>query len=189
MKKIYLLIVLMIGLMTLTGCQEEDCTQDAYCQLVSSKDYGKGVTAKTSDGGTAENPILLDVRNLNEDLELKSESYTYYKIEGTLNLNSKELELKNVSLVITGDLKGNSNAGVEGENFNLCVSGSIDDRIDIEDEHGTVIENGNCDDTLSSDGLEFRDGEVVEIPCSYVLPFIHTTANGTQWYYTLPNER
>jgi len=46
-------------------------------------------------------------------------------------------------------------------------------------DHGDL--EGKCE--VLSDGLEFKDGHVVKIDCGYELPFIHTTANGTQWLY------
>lgn len=47
--------------------------------------------------------------------------------------------------------------------------------------HGDT--EGECE-TLSTNGLEFKDGEVVEIDCKYDIPFIYTTENGTQWLYS-----
>ena len=51
-------------------------------------------------------------------------------------------------------------------------------------DHGDT--EGSCE-TLSDGGLNFSDGEVVEIACNYELPFIHTADDGSQWYFSSPN--
>lgn len=128
MKKV-LLLLLMFSFTTLTISCEDDCTQDAYCQLLSSQDYGKSDSSKTTGKTT-----LCHVTS--------NGSYQ------TIEVNDADVQ------------------------FHL--------------DHGDAL--GECG-TLSSNGLEFKDGEVVEIPCSYELPFIHITENGTQWYYTSPSNR
>jgi len=128
-----MLLVLFIGLFTLTSCQDE-CTQDALCTLVSSEDYGK--TSNTAKGLT------------------------------TVQVCHRILDNDGVTIIGYETLTIDSNALQPHLN------------------HGDV--QGECG-SLSSDSLEFKDGEVVEIPCSYELPFMHVTANGTQWLYSEPN--
>lgn len=123
MKRFYYLIVLLIGLTMVQSC-EDDCTQDAYCALLSSSDYGKTLSAK---GG--------------EKVYVCHNGETLY-----ISVNALQAHL----------------------------------------DHGDT--EGECS-TLSSTGLEFKDGAVVEIPCDYELPFIHVTTNGTQWWYGKPNDR
>jgi hypothetical protein len=41
---------------------------------------------------------------------------------------------------------------------------------------------GECE-SLSDGGLVFADGELVEISCSYNLPFIHVDENGASWLF------
>ena len=107
-----------MGIMLLIGCQD-DCTQDAYCQLVSSQNYGKTISVKGDD--------KIKVCHNGTTLEVNPNA-----LQGHLN-------------------------------------------------HGDT--EGACQ-VLSSNDLEFKDGEVVEIPCGYSLPFIHVTDNGAQWLYS-----
>lgn len=122
MKRIYLLLSL-IGLMTLS-CQD-DCTQEAYCQLVSTANY------KMSSGA------LITICHNGNTLQVSEQAY---------------------------QTEGHGQTHTDG----------------------TACSDGECP-TLSANGLEFRDGEIVEIPCSYELPFMHVAENGTQWYYSKPN--
>lgn len=122
MKKVTFLIVAIL-LVALVSCDKE-CTQDAYCQLISSQDYGKTASIKADDKVfVCHNGITIEI-----------------------------------------------------------LASSLQDHLD----HGDT--EGECS-TLSSTGLEFKDGEVVQIPCDYDLPFVHTTANGTQWWYGKPGDR
>ena len=50
-------------------------------------------------------------------------------------------------------------------------------------DHGDS--EGECP-TLSDGGLHFSDGNIVEIDCSYELPFIHVNDNGEQWLFESP---
>lgn len=45
---------------------------------------------------------------------------------------------------------------------------------------------GKCG-SLSTNGLIYADGKIVEIDCSYKLPFISTDNNGQQWLYERVN--
>lgn len=128
MKRFYYLILVLIGTVFMQSC-EDDCTQDAYCQLISTQDYGKSSSSKTA-GKT-----------------------TLCHVTGSGNYQTIEVN-------------------------NQAVQSHLD--------HGDTL--GECG-TLSTNELGFRDGEIVEIPCSYELPFLHTTENGTQWYYTSPSNR
>lgn len=49
--------------------------------------------------------------------------------------------------------------------------------------HGDT--EGPCK-TLSSNGLEFSDGDIVKISCEHELPFMYIKDNGEQWLYSRP---
>ena len=51
-------------------------------------------------------------------------------------------------------------------------------------DHGDSL--GECQ-SLSDGGLHFSDGNVVEIDCSYDLPFIHVADDGSTWWFSSPN--
>ena len=50
--------------------------------------------------------------------------------------------------------------------------------------HGDSL--GGCD-VLSNGGLEFSDGEIVEIDCGFELPFMNTAEDGSVWFFSEPN--
>lgn len=50
--------------------------------------------------------------------------------------------------------------------------------------HGDT--EGACP-TLNSGGLKFSNGKIVDIDCSYELPFLHIKDNGETWYFSKPN--
>ena len=120
MKNLFLVLLLLFAFV---AC-EDDCTQDAYCQLVSNQDYGKVSSVKSGD--------TVEVCHNGSTISVSTNA-----LQGHLN-------------------------------------------------HGDT--EGACQ-VLSSNDLEFRDGEVVDIPCGYDLPFMHVTENGTQWFYTNPSNR
>lgn len=106
-----------------TSCKD-DCTQYAYCQLISNANYGAGDKRTVCHNGS--------------------------------NLSINEKAYIN---------------GGHGQTH----------------EDGTSCYDGECGETLSSNDLEFRQGEIVEIPCEYELPFVHRTPDGKKWFYTKPN--
>jgi hypothetical protein len=115
MKKVLVLLVSILMLGLFVSCQD-DCTQDAYCQSVSS-------------------------------LSAKSEGKVYVCHNG----NTLEIDEK-----------------------------SLQDHLD----HGDTEEE--CQ-TLSYQGLVYKDGEIVKISCDYKLPFTYTDQNtGKTWIYTEP---
>tara|TARA_R110000796_G_scaffold181330_1_gene297887 strand:+ start:33821 stop:34189 length:369 start_codon:yes stop_codon:yes gene_type:complete len=121
MKNLLLVLLLVISF---TSC-EDDCTQEAYCQLLSSQDYGKSGVSQ----------------------------------------------------------KGNAKVFVCHNGNTLEIS---ENALQAHLNHGDY--EGECG-TLSSNNLEFKDGEIVDIPCGYDIPFIHVTNNGTQWRYSSPGDR
>lgn len=118
MKKLFYLLAF-IGLF-MVSC-DDDCTQDAYCQLVNTANMTYNVQSSTTG--------LVTICHYGSTIEVDE----------------------------------------------TAVQSHLD--------HGDAL--GECI-SLSAHGLEFRDGEIVDIPCSYELPFIHTTAEGQTWYYSSP---
>lgn len=108
MKRLFLLLVLVV----LTFSCDDECTQTAYCEVVSSSTAKSGDRVMVCHKGKA---LEIDKDSLKEHL---------------------------------------SHGDTEGD----CL-------------------------TLSSTGLEFRDGEYVKIPCSYLLPFIYVDDSGKSWLY------
>lgn len=85
--------------------------------------------------------------------------------------------------LVSKQFKGLSSKGM----ITICHKGET---IDIAEEalqthldHGDY--EGECN-TLSDTNLEFKDGEIVDIPCGYELPFVHMTSEGQQWWYSKP---
>lgn len=56
-------------------------------------------------------------------------------------------------------------------------AGSLQDHL----SHGDT--EGECS-VLSDDGLNFSDGQNVEIDCKYTLPFIHVDDNNVTWLFS-----
>lgn len=86
-----------------------------------------------------------------------------------------------------GLIASKSTTASKGDMVTICHYGvtiEVDENsLQMHLDHGDEL--GECK-TLSDGGLVFRDGEVVEIPCKYDLPFIHVDDNGAQWLYEIP---
>jgi len=85
--------------------------------------------------------------------------------------------------ITSGMNKGASSKG----NVFVCHNGSTleinSNALQAHLDHGDT--EGECG-TLSSGGLNFSDGEIVEIGCDYDLPFLHTDLDGNKWWFSSP---
>jgi len=86
--------------------------------------------------------------------------------------------------ITSGMNKGTSS---KGDKVWVCHNGnSLEINVDsLQDHLSHGDTEGECG-TLSSDGLNFSDGKIVEIDCDYNLPFLHTDLDGNKWWFSEP---
>jgi len=146
--------LLLLTVIVLASCSNDECEQSALCTKMTA---GSGLERSSAKSQMN--------TSLTEDTTLEGDQI----FNGGLNLNG-------FTLVVTGEVQVNGHLNGPGT-LEYCevleVTGHTQNNPELID---------NCS-TLSDGGLVFRDGEVVEIPCKYNLPFIYVDDNGAQWLY------
>lgn len=201
-RRISLILLSLLFVLTLLKCQKDECEKEAYVQkiTISSKQKSNNLVIKDGNltfvsiniikkGWTIGNPcdignyiefyIIGDV-NLKGNLFIANAKLSIY--DGQILKNGFNLTINCInSKIVFKDLQ-------ELDLVQICHYG---DNIMVESQtleyhslHGDIYDDG-CP-TLSDNELPVSNGEIVMIDCSINLPFIHIDEDGVQWLYSKP---
>tara|TARA_R110002049_G_scaffold231127_2_gene403400 strand:+ start:5483 stop:6103 length:621 start_codon:yes stop_codon:yes gene_type:complete len=202
MKRFIYLLVLLI---TFSSC-EDDCTQEAVISSVSSS---RTTTSKAIQGNNLELKADLVVDSYNDTASWDNVDLNGYTL--TVNngvfIISGNLEGEGTLICDQG---GKIDGNVEDATLISLSSISIDGNVEeswVESKAGGVYILGNVEDstvyfctdhfilgntedstveqhcyTLSSGGVLYSDGEIIEVSCDIELPYITVDDNGKSWW-------